>query len=139
MAQTVREVMTPNPRTIDAGASITEAAKIMQDADVGSVLVREAGTVTGIVTDRDIAIRAIAEDKDPQQTKVAEICSEELTTISPDAEIGEVVKEIRESTVRRLPVVEEGKPVGIVSLGDLAVERDPDSALAEVSAAPPNK
>ncbi|MDP8960567.1 MAG: CBS domain-containing protein [Actinomycetota bacterium] len=82
--------------------------------------------------------RALAEDRDPNGTKLGEICSGELVTISPGDDLTVAGRLMPEDAVRRLPVVEGGKPVGTISMGDLAVERDPDSPLAQVSAASPN-
>jgi CBS domain-containing protein len=138
MAKTIRTIMTEEPRTVDAGSTLVDAAKTMKQADIGDVIVTENGKVCGIVTDRDITVRAVAENRDPRSTRVAEICSAELTTLAPDQSIDDAVALMRKSDVRRLPVVEDGRAVGIVSLGDLAVERDPDSALADISAASPN-
>jgi CBS domain-containing protein len=140
MAQTIREVMSPNVVTIDRKASLEEAARSMRDADVGAlVAVNEDGGVLGIVTDRDIVVRGLAEAGDPKSMTVEDISSEGLVTVRPDAPVEEAVRLMRDRTVRRLPVVEGGRPVGIVSIGDLAVERDPTSALADISAAPPNR
>jgi CBS domain-containing protein len=138
MAQ-VSEVMTADPRTVATDDSLTDAAKIMRDEGVGAVIVTENQQVWGIVTDRDIAVRGIAEGKDPAQTAVDEVSSRDLTVLSPDQETGEAVRLMTEKGIRRLPVVEDGKPVGIVSLGDLAQKLDPESALADISAAPPNE
>jgi CBS domain-containing protein len=102
-------------------------------------VVEEEGRAAGILTDRDIVVRAIAEGRDPGSTTVGEVCSSDLTTLTPDQSIDDAVRLMREHDVRRLPVVQDGRPVGIVSLGDLAVELDPDSALADISAAPPNE
>ena len=135
---TIREVMTPYPKTCPATATIAEAAQFMRDGDVGDVLIERDGAVCGIVTDRDIVVRAIADGQDPRQTKVGDICSRELTTLSPTDSIDDAVRLMRDKALRRLPIMEEGKPVGIVSLGDLAQERDSNSALADISAAPPN-
>jgi CBS domain-containing protein len=99
------------------------------------VIVLDNGTVCGILTDRDIAIRLVAQDK-PGSTPVAEIVSDdEVLTVAPDTPLGQAVQLLRSKAVRRLPVVQQGHAVGIVSLGDLAMERDQDSALADVSAA----
>lgn len=92
----------------------------------------------GIVTDRDIVIRALAVGKDPSETLLGEICSRDLQTVSAEDSVGDVVRLMSEKAIRRVPVVEEGRPVGIVSLGDLAATQDPDSALADISSAPPN-
>jgi CBS domain-containing protein len=110
----------------------------MRDEDIGDVIVMDDGKVCGIVTDRDVVVRALAEDRDPKSTKVAEICSRDLTTIAPGDPIDKAVKLMRERSIRRLPVVQGDRPVGIVSIGDLAQDRDPESALADISAAPPN-
>ena len=138
MAQTVQDVMTRNPRTLDAGASIQEAARIMRDEDIGDVIVTDGDQVCGIETDRDIVVRAVADGKDPSQTKLRDVASMQPTTISPQDSVDDAIRIMREKAVRRLPVCENGRAVGIVSLGDLAMERDEQSVLADVSAAPPN-
>lgn len=139
MAQLVRDVMTPNPVALPATASLVEAALAMRDFDVGDVLVLDNGQVCGIVTDRDIVVRAIAGGNYPATVKLGEICSRDLTTLSPTDRVEDAVSLMRERAIRRLPVVEHGQPIGIVSLGDLAVEKDPDSVLGDISAAPPNR
>jgi CBS domain-containing protein len=137
MADTIREVMTRNPATVDASATIAEAAQVMDKQDIGNVLVVENGDVQGIVTDRDIVVRVLAKGNGPDAS-VREACSTGLETLSPDDSIADAIKKMEQADVRRLPVVEDGKPVGIVTLGDLAVEKDTDSALADISAASPN-
>jgi CBS domain-containing protein len=138
VAQTLKDLMTPNPLTVKAGTTILEAAQQMRDQGIGDVIVTDGGKVCGIVTDRDIVVRAIADGREPTTTKVGDICSRDLVTLAPTADVTEAVTLMRERALRRLPVVENGKPVGIVSIGDLAIERDEDSALADISAAPPN-
>jgi signal-transduction protein with cAMP-binding, CBS, and nucleotidyltransferase domain len=138
-AQTIREVMTRDPRTVDLSASVADAALLMREADVGSVIVTDGNQVTGIVTDRDIAVRAVAMGLEPKSTPVSKISSSDPDTLSPDDHVGEVLRLMRRREVRRVPVVENGKPVGIVALGDLAVDRDPGSVLGDISAAPPNR
>jgi CBS domain-containing protein len=138
MAETVREVMTSDPTTLDASSTIAEAGRAMRDGDFGAVIVTEDDSVRGIVTDRDIVVRAVAGGRDPESTRLEEVVSEELETLSPDDSIDDAVAKVRAADVRRLPVVEGGRAVGIVSLGDLAIERDRDSALADISAATPN-
>jgi CBS domain-containing protein len=138
MARTVEEIMTRELRTVDASDSVVDAARVMNEADIGDVVVVSGGEVRCIVTDRDIVVRAIAEGRDPQSTSVGDVCTSELETIEPGASIDDAVRRMRESDVRRLPVVKDGRPVGIVSLGDLAVEREPDSTLADISAASPD-
>ena len=138
MARTVREVMTENPVTLQASTTLVEAARRMRDDDIGDVLVMKDGELCGIVTDRDITVRATAEGKDANRVTLSEICSQELVTIPPDHPISEAVSLMRKRALRRLPVVDGKKPIGIVSIGDLAVERDPKSVLASISAAEPN-
>jgi CBS domain-containing protein len=139
MPESIREVMTTDPQTVDASDTLVDAAKAMKDRDVGSLVATEQGTVTGIVTDRDIVIRGIAEQADPQTARVGDIATQELTTLSPGDSVEDAIKAMRDQDVRRLPVVEDGNAVGIVSLGDLAVDRDPESVLADISAASPQE
>ena len=131
--------MTRDPRTVNADDPIIDAARIMRDSDIGDVVVMDAGQVTGIVTDRDIVVRAIAEGRDPQSTSVSDVCTQSPETIEPDASVDDALRKMREADIRRLPVVQDGRPVGILSLGDLAVEREPDSTLADISAASPDQ
>jgi CBS domain-containing protein len=130
--------MTKDPRTVDAETTLTEAAKLMRDQEIGPVLVLEDGELRGILTDRDIVTRAISEGRDPNQTKAGEICSPSEWTLSPDDEINEATQLLREHKIRRAPVVKDNHPVGIISLGDLARIKDEHSVLAEISAATPN-
>jgi CBS domain-containing protein len=139
MAQYVREIMTRNPLTLESGDTVVAAARTMRDANIGDVVILEQGKVRGILTDRDIVVRALAEGRDPAGTTAGEICSREVTTLSPADPISEAVTIMRDKALRRLPVVENGRPVGILSLGDLAIERDPQSTLGGISAAPPNR
>ncbi|PYN00326.1 MAG: CBS domain-containing protein [Candidatus Rokuibacteriota bacterium] len=136
--KTVQDVMTPDPITLPLSASLIDAAKTMRDVGIGDVVVVDGDEVLGIVTDRDIVVRGIADGCDAQSTTLIDICSRDLTTVSPDDQVGTAVRLMRENAVRRLPVVARGRPVGIVTLGDLALEQDRGSALADVSAAPPN-
>jgi len=135
---TVEEMMTPDPVALPETASVLDAALKMRDANIGNVVVLKSRKVCGIVTDRDIVVRAIATGGDPRSTTLADICSRELTTLSPEDSIETAVRLMRQHAVRRLPVVKEDRPVGIVTLGDLAIEENGESALADVSAAPPN-
>jgi CBS domain-containing protein len=139
MPQTVREVMTAKPLALQEGTTLAEAARAMRDHDVGDVVLLKDDQVTGIVTDRDMTIRAVAEGMHPDEAVLAQIASKDLVTLSPDATVDEAAELMRSRAVRRLPVVEEGRPVGIVSLGDLAVEEEPESPLADISAAEPNR
>ena len=138
--QSVQDVMTPAPWALEISASVMDAAELMRQSDIGDVIVvEEDHHLYGIVTDRDIVVRVLAEGGDPTAVTVGEICSRELTIVSPTASIGEAVGLIRDKAIRRLPVVgDDGKVVGIVSIGDIAVARDRKSALGDISAAPPN-
>ena len=130
--------MTRDPRTVNASDTIVDAARVMSEADIGDVIVVDNGDVKGIVTDRDIVVRGVAEGRDAQSTSVSDVCSSDTQTIEPGASVDEALQKMRDADIRRLPVVEGGRPVGIVSLGDLAVEREPDSTLADISAASPD-
>jgi CBS domain-containing protein len=139
MARTVEEIMTRQPRTVNAGAPVIEAARIMRDGDIGDVIVVDDGSVEGIVTDRDIVVRDVAEGRDPESTPVGDVCTKGIEALEPSATVDDALRKMREADIRRLPVVQDGRPVGIVSLGDLAVEREPDSTLADISAASPDQ
>ena len=139
MIKKIREVMTKEPVTMPAGASVLDAARQMRDAAIGDVIVVNGLEICGIVTDRDLVVRAMASERDPRSTTLADVCSRELATVAPDDQIGKAIELMRRKAVRRLPVVEEGRPIGILSMGDLALERDRESALAAVSSAPPNR
>ena len=133
----LREVMTPNPTICSPDTSAAQAAKMMRDQDIGDVLVQHDGSL-GIVTDRDIVTRAVAAGRDPKEVTLGDICTPDVETVSPDTSIDDVIRLMSDKAVRRVPVVEAGKPVGIVALGDLAVDRDRRSLLADISAAPPS-
>ncbi|MCA1830835.1 MAG: CBS domain-containing protein, partial [Actinobacteria bacterium] len=98
----------------------------------------DGNEMCGIVTDRDIAVRAVATGGDPKSMKIGEICSSDIVTVTPQDDDKKAVRLMRERAVRRLPVVDGKKAVGVVSIGDLALEKDPSSALADISASPPN-
>ena len=139
MADKVRDVMTTHPITLASTETLAAAAKQMRDADVGVVVVTDNDSISGLVTDRDIVVRGIAEDLDPFTSSLASCCTtHDVVTVGPDDALDHGVKLMREHAVRRLLVVEGGKPVGVVSIGDFAIERDEDSALAQISAAEQN-
>lgn len=132
MAKKIREVMTSNPRTVESSAPVIEAAMLMRDEDVGIVPIVEGDRLVGTITDRDIAIRVVAEGKDPQSTTVREIASTQLVTIDPEQELEEALRLMAQHQVRRLPVVEEdGRLVGIVAQADVAREGE-DSKTGQV-------
>jgi len=117
--------MTPNPSSIEATQTVADAARLMRDEDVGMTPVLEEGRLVGTVTDRDIAIRVVAEGRDPQATSVREIASTGLVTLDPEQDLDEAIRLMSEHQVRRLPVVEEdGRLVGVVAQADIAREGD---------------
>ena len=139
MVETVRDVMSAPATAVTSETTIAEAARVMRDQGIGDVLVTSSDAVLGIVTDRDITVRATAQGLDPTMTPVGTCCSGELSVVEADAHADTVVHLFRDQAIRRAPVVDDGLVVGMVSLGDLARERDPDSALAEISSAPSNR
>ena len=121
MGQSIRDLMTGNPCSIDADKSVAYAAKMMRDEDVGLAPIVEGDKLIGTVTDRDIAIRVVAESKDPEQTTVREVASTSLVTIDPAQDLEEALRLMAQHQVRRLPVVEEdGRLVGVVAQADVA-------------------
>ena len=122
MAKSVRDVMTAGVRTVSPSQSLAEAAEVMKGEDVGSVPVVQEGRLAGIVTDRDIVTRAVAERRDPQTVKVDEVASRELVTVEPEQDLDEALALMARHQVRRLPVVEEGQLVGMLAQADVALE-----------------
>jgi CBS domain-containing protein len=140
MPQSIKEVMTPNPVTLPTKAPLTEAAKAMRESDIGDVIViDDSGRLFGVVTDRDIVIRALADGRDPGQTSVGDIATKDLVSVTSDSAVERAISLMRDKAVRRIVVTEGDQPVGIVSIGDLAIERDSDSALADISRAEPDR
>jgi len=138
MGQSIRDVMTASPHCLQPSATLQDAAREMKGDDIGAVLIEDNGSLAGILTDRDIVVKAIAEGRDPSSTKVIDVATRDVKTLTPDSTVEDAIKLVREQHVRRIPVVEGGRPAGIVSIGDLAIERDRESALADISAAPSN-
>jgi CBS domain-containing protein len=138
MAKQIRDVMTPAPIALSERQTAADAAHMMKEQNVGDVLVcGDDGRLCGIVTDRDLVLRCLADRRDAD-TPLRDICSSIVNTLAPDASIDDAVSLMTDCAVRRIPVVENGELVGIVSLGDLAIDRDPNSALGRISAAPAN-
>lgn len=139
----IREIMKCGIVGVQEDSPASEAAEKMRDSDVGAVVVtegRDDDHLVGILTDRDIAVRVVASGKDARATKVGEICSRAPSTVSPDDEIDRAIELMRSEAVRRAPVVDaEGRLLGIVSLGDLAIERDRESVLGSIRASAPNR
>lgn len=139
MGQMIRDIMTRDPLTLRADCTIQEAARAMRDRDIGNVLVTEGDSkLCGIVTDRDIVVRGLAEGKDPEKTTLREICSQALTHLTPDDEVDNAIKLMAKKGIRRIPIMDGGRAVGVISIGDLAIARDRDSALGSISAKSPN-
>jgi CBS domain-containing protein len=136
MAQKVHEVMTPEPVTLPLDAPLTEAARLMRDKGISGVLVIQDGRLCGLVTDRDIVVRAVAEGRDMTGTRLDEVCSAGIVTVNPDDDAVAALRLMHEHAIRRLPVVEDGQAVGVVSIGDLT-GRDDTSALAAAGKASP--
>ena len=125
MGQSIRDVMTSKLCTVDADKSVAYAAKMMQKEDVGLAPIVEGDKLIGMLTDRDIAIRVVAEGRDPDQVKVHEVASKQVVTIDPQQDLDEALRIMAKHQVRRLPVVEEdGKLVGVVAQADIAREGD---------------
>jgi len=122
VAKMVRDAMTANPRTASPAQSLADAAQIMQSEDVGSVPVVEDGRLVGVLTDRDIAIRAVAEGVDVQTLNVGDVASREPVTVEPGQDLDEALALMARHQVRRLPVVDDGQLVGILAQADVAIE-----------------
>lgn len=136
----IKQIMTKNVDSVRRNSPVIDAAKLMRNHDIGSVLVTENdGSICGVVTDRDIVVRGLAQNKDLNTLEVGDVCSSNVEALAPDATVDQAVQIMKSRAIRRLPVVENGKPVGLVSIGDLAQARDPGSALGEISHAPPNR
>jgi CBS domain-containing protein len=121
MGKTVRDLMTENPCAIDADKPVAYAAKMMRDEGVGLAPIVEGEKLVGTLTDRDIAIRVVAEGKDPQTTTVREVATMRVVTINPDQDLGEALRLMAQNQVRRLPVLEDdGRLSGIVAQADVA-------------------
>ena len=138
MVQAVGDIMTKAPVSLSVEATVRDAARLMRELSVGAIVVHRHGEMCGIVTDRDIVVRCLARDGNCDETPLQEICSRELVALHPDDDVDHAVRLMRDKAIRRIPVVKNGRAIGILSLGDLALERDPFSALGAISAASPN-
>ena len=123
MAQRVREIMTSNPTTVRPESPVTDAARLMGSEDVGSLPVVEGDMLVGVVTDRDITVRVVAEGKDPNATTVGDIHSSDPVTVRADQGLDEALNEMARHQVRRLPVVEGERLVGVLAQADVARSR----------------
>ena len=138
--QTAEQVMTRDPVELLETETVGEAARVMRDKDIGDVIVLDdtGGRVKGIVTDRDVVVRAVANGQDAEHTTLSAICSEDIVCVGPGESLDKVVELMRAKKIRRMPVVDGDHAIGIISIGDLAEQLDPRSALADISEAPPN-
>lgn len=119
---TVADVMTPGVESITSSDALRDAAKTMRDGDFGSMPVVDDGRLVGMLTDRDIVVRGVAEGLDPTACRVADVASREVVTVAPDQDLDEAMDLMAQHRVRRLPVVEAGRLVGVVSQADVALE-----------------
>ncbi len=138
MTQTLREIMQTDPVTVESTDAVVRAADLMRDNDIGDVLVTDQGKLVGILTDRDIVIRAVAGSSGTVDAMCGQVCTNSVIRLSPDDTFDDAAAVMADNALRRVPVVEGEQIVGIITLGDLAVEADPDSVLSEISAAPPH-
>lgn len=122
----VREAMTPSPTTIDANESVVESARLMATTDVGSLPVVADGQLVGMVTDRDLVLQVLAKDLDPHKTTVGSVCSENPVVVGPEDSLDEALQRMAREQVRRLPVVEERRLVGILAQADVSRAAEPE-------------
>jgi len=120
MGKSVKDAMTSNPCTIDADQTVAYAARMLKDENVGLAPVVEGNRLVGTLTDRDIVVRVVADGRDPQTVKVREVASSALVTVDPQQDLDEALRLMASHQVRRLPVVEDGRVVGVLAQADLA-------------------
>jgi CBS domain-containing protein len=124
MANSVRDAMTENPRSIDASASAVEAARLMREGQIGSIPITEDEKLVGMITDRDITTMVVAEAADPEATSVGDVSSRDPISVEPDKDLEEALELMARNQVRRLPVVENDRLVGIVAQADIALKEN---------------
>src|ERR1700750_945932 len=117
----MRDIMSAPPVCMAPGESVSAAAMAMKRHGIGTVLVQTGGRLSGLITDRDITVRGLAENRDPRTTRIGDICSSEPGWLGPDDDGHEAARLVRERAVRRIPVLQDGTPVGVVSIADLAM------------------
>ena len=120
MGKKVRDVMTQNPTYVSPTQPVAEAARIMRDEDVGSLPIVEGNRVTGILTDRDIVVRGLAEGREASQLRVQDVASREVQTVEAEESLDEALRVMASHQVRRVPVVEDGRLVGVLAQADVA-------------------
>ena len=137
MANSVRDAMTEDPRSIGASASVVEAARLMREDDIGSLPITDDEKLVGMITDRDITTRVVAEAADPTSMSVEDVYSRDLVSVEPDEDLDEALQLMARHQVRRLPVVENGRLVGIVAQADIALkDNDKTAQLVEAISEP---
>jgi len=138
MANSVRDAMTPDPRSIGKSVSVVEAARLMREQDIGSLPITDEEQLVGMITDRDITMRVVAEAADPNATSVEDVYSRDLISVEPDNDLEEALGLMARHQVRRLPVVEDGRLVGIVAQADIALRANETKTgeLVEAISAP---
>jgi CBS domain-containing protein len=124
MAKSVRDAMTENPSSIEASASVVEAARLMREEDIGSLPITDGGKLVGVITDRDITTMVVAEGADPEATSAGGVSSRDPISVEPDKDIEEALQLMARHQVRRLPVVENDRLVGIVAQADIALKEN---------------
>jgi CBS domain-containing protein len=134
MAESVRDAMSEDPRSIGASAAVVEAARLMREADIGSLPITDDENLVGMITDRDITMRIVAEAADPQRTPVGDVCSRDVISVAPESDLEEALQLMARHQVRRLPVVENGRLVGIVAQADIALRENETKTGALVEA-----
>jgi CBS domain-containing protein len=136
----ISDVMTPDVVSVQLHDTLADAARAMREHDIGDVIVLNGEQLFGIVTDRDIVVRGIAEGFQPDVTEVKDIASKYIRSISPEDYVDDAMQVMKDNAIRRLPVVaENGKVIGVVSLGDVVIHEESGIPVADISAAPPNR
>ena len=138
MTTMLRDIMSPAPACMAPADTVSAAAKVMAERGVGTVVVLTDGQLRGLLTTRDITVRVLAENRDPQTTRIGEICSTDVAVLGPDDNVDQAAQLVRERAVRRIPVLRDGVPGGGVSIGDLALEKAGSAALSGGQAACPD-
>ena len=138
MTRKLRDIMSPAPACLAHTETVLAAARAMRERGVGTVLVLTDGQLSGLVTDRDITVRVLAENRDPRTTLIGEICSHGVSALGPDDGVDQAERLVHQRVVRRIPVLQAGIPVGVVAVGDLALCRDASVARPGARAASPD-
>jgi CBS domain-containing protein len=138
IVNSVRDAMTEDPRSIGKSVSVVEAARLMREQDIGSLPITDDEKLVGMITDRDITTRVVAEAADPKMTSVEDVYSQDLISVEPDNDLEEALRLMARHQVRRLPVVENGRLVGIVAQADIALRKNEKKTgeLVEAISAP---